>query len=83
MTTPTNQHISLARLRASDIPSPFAPDAREVRVTRERDAEGFMVAKGHDSKGGFYYTVRNATAWRGYKIENNIAGVRRLIGRTA
>lgn len=71
--------IMLAKLRASDIPSPFAPNAAEVKVVRERDLEGFMVAKGHDAKGGFYYTVRNATAWNGYKLANSINDVRAII----
>ena len=73
--------ISITRLRASDIPSPYASGAAEVTVTS--NGHYFGIGKGHDSKCGYYYTVRCAPAvdapWSGYRIEHSIADVRRLI----
>lgn len=75
-----NTHIMLSKLKASDIPSPLAANAHEVKVVRDRDLEGFMVAKGIASGNRTYYSVRNATVWQGYQIADSIAAVRTLIG---
>lgn len=77
------KHIMVSNLRASDIPSPFEPKAAEIKIVREQDLEGFMVAKAHDSKGGFYYTIRNANFWDGYKITRSIIHVREIIKKAS
>lgn len=80
--------LQLKNLKASDIPHPESQHADEVKVVRERDQEGFMVAKGsapYNNRFGqrrhrIYYTIRNDTAWQGYKTADSIADVRAIIG---
>lgn len=80
-------HVMLRSLRASDVPHPEAPGACEVKVVRERDLEGFCIAKGvtrvanryNQLRLRTYYTIRNPTAWTGYRTADSIAAVRAMI----
>ena len=76
------------KIKASDIPSPFAAFARGVEVTGP-GGDRYTVAKGHDSgsirhRKGFYYTITSAARhWDGYRIAGSIAEVRLIIGTAA
>ena len=66
----------LSSLRAADVLSPFEAGSCEVPVTYCGGT--YHVAKGHDAKGGFYYTVRG-DEWSGYRIARSLPAVRKLI----
>lgn len=68
--------ITLSTLKRSAIKSPFEAGAREEVVTHA--GETYHVARGHDAKGGWYYTVRGPS-WQGYRIADSIEHVKSII----
>lgn len=68
--------LTLQTLKRDAIKSPFAAGAREERV--QHAGRVYHVARGHESKGGWYYTVRGPS-WQGYRIASSIEGVKAVI----
>ena len=73
--------IKASQLRASHVLSPFAAGPRDTVVAS--NGHTFHVAKGHDSKSGYYYTILCGDAidkpWTGYRLADSIDDVRRII----
>lgn len=70
--------LTLANLKRRAIKSPFEAGAREEVVTHA--GKVYHVARGHDAKGGWYYTVRGPS-WHGYRIAHSIEHVKAIIRR--
>lgn len=68
--------IPLSKLKASDIPSPFAASPGMVTVTHNRRV--FCVGKGATSSHGFYYTA-TSELWPGYRVVDSVAKLKALI----
>lgn len=68
--------MTLSNLKRSAIKSPFDAGAREELVTHAGNT--YHVARGHESKGGWYYTVRGPS-WQGYRVVHSIDAVKAVI----